>query len=126
VRGASGGARLAVQPTRGAVREEGHEPAVLGIEPDRLYLSVAASQRTYSPLAGMLASMQFYGLALDALREPGSPAEGAGLDRRREHPGDVLGVLASVRPDLKDRIDAYLGAIAPGIEGVVRTRSEGT
>jgi predicted ATPase len=103
---------------RGAVQEDGHEPAALSIEPDRLYLPVAASQRTYSPLAGMLAPMRFYGLALDALREPGSPAEGAGLDRRGEHLGDVLGVLASVRPDLKDRIDAYLSAIAPGIEGV--------
>jgi len=102
---------------RGAVREEGHEPAASSIEPDRLYLPVAASQQTFSPLARSLASMQFYGLALDALREPGSAAEGAGLGRRGEHLGDVLSALAGVRPDLKDRIDAYLAAIAPGIEG---------
>jgi hypothetical protein len=43
------------------VREEGHEPAAQSIEPDRLYLPVAASQRTYSPLAGALASMQSTG-----------------------------------------------------------------
>jgi predicted ATPase len=103
---------------RGVVQEDGREPPEFGREPDRLYLPVAASQHTYSPLAGSLASMQFYGLALDALREPGPPAEGAGLDRHGEHFGDVLGVLASTRPDLKHRIDAYLSAIAPGIEGV--------
>jgi predicted ATPase len=103
---------------RGAVREEGREPPASSIEPDRLYLPIAASQRTYSPLARSLSSMQFYGLALAALREPGSPAEGAALDQRGEHLGDVLGVLANLRPDLKHRIDSYLSAIAPGIESV--------
>jgi predicted ATPase len=103
---------------RGFVKEDGREHSESGREPDRLYLPVAASQRTYSPLAGSLASMQFYGLALDALREPAPPAEGTGLDTRGAHLGDVLAVLASTRPDLKDRVDAYLSAIAPGIEGV--------
>ncbi len=103
---------------RGLVQEEGRVPPAGRIEPDRLYLPVAATQRTYSPLALGLASMQSYNLSLEALREPAPLLEGAALDPRGDHLGDVLSAIARVRPELKRRIDAYLSAIAPGIEGV--------
>ena len=105
---------------RGAVNEEGRVQPASDLEPDRLYLPVAANQTTYGPLFVSLASMQYYSFALDALREPSPPSPGAILGRRGEHLGDVLGALADVRPDLKQRIDAYLSAVAPGIGGADR------
>jgi len=106
--------------SRGAVHDKERARSASDIEPDRLYLPVAASQGIYGPLFAGLGSMQYYSLALDALREPSPPSPGAILDRRGEHLGDVLGALADVRPDLKHRIDAYLSAVVPGIEGVDR------
>jgi predicted ATPase len=102
---------------RGVVHEEGRVPPASDIDPDRLYLPLTANQAAYSLSQG-LASMRFYSFALDALREPARRAEGAALDFRGEHLADVLAALAAVRPGLKHRIDAYLSAIAPGIEGV--------
>ncbi len=102
---------------RGAVQEEGRVPPASDIEPDRLYLPLAASQAAYSLSLG-LAGMRFYNFALDTLREPPPPSEGAILDHRGEHLADVLAALSAVDPRLKQRIDAYLNAIAPGIEGI--------
>lgn len=103
---------------RGAVDEEGRVRPASDMQPDRLYLPVAASQTTYGGLFQGLASMQFYNFALDALREPSRPSEGAVLDSHGEHLSDALSALATVRPDLKRRIDTYLHAIAPNIEGI--------
>jgi predicted ATPase len=103
---------------RGAVHDESLARPAADIEPDRLYLPVASIQTTFGPLLGHLASMRFYSFALDALREPSRPSEGAVLGSRGEHLGDVLGALAVVEPDLKRRVDAYLNAVVPGIEAI--------
>jgi predicted ATPase len=103
---------------RGVVRDESLARPVSDIEPDRLYLPVAGIQTTFAPLVTGLASMRFYSFALDALREPARPSEGAILDYRGEHLSDVLAALAVVDPDLKRRVDTYLNAVAPGIDGV--------
>lgn len=103
---------------RGVVHIESLARPAPDIEPDRLYLPIASIQTTFGPLLAGLASMRFYSFALDALREPARPSEGAILDYRGEHLGDVLAALAAVEPDLKRRIDSYLNAVAPGITGV--------
>lgn len=102
---------------RGVVQEEGRVPPASDIEPDRLYLPLAASQDAYNLVQG-LANMRFYSLALDALREPARPSEGAVLDSHGEHLGDVLGALTAVKPGLKRRIDTYLKAVTPQIESI--------
>jgi predicted ATPase len=102
----------------GAVEEPGRQPPAPPIPPDRLYLPLAVSIQPYLRLAANLASMQFYSFALDTLREPAPPSEDAILGRRGERLGDVLSVLDSVRPELRRRVDAYLGAVAPGIERI--------
>lgn len=89
-----------------------------GIERDRLYLPAAALNRIFGPLFADLTGMRFYSFALDTLRELARPSEGALLDSRGEHLGDVLAALAVVEPDLKHRIDAYLNAAVPGITSV--------
>ncbi len=105
---------------RGSVHEEGRVPPASGIEHDRLYLPVAASQTQYSPLLLGLSGMQFYNLTLESLRELANPLPGAVLERSGEHLGEALGALGAVRPELKERVDSYLSAVAPGIEGVDR------
>jgi predicted ATPase len=103
---------------RGAVDDPSLKRPTSRIEPDRLYLPLASIQSTFGPLFGHLTNMQFYNFALDSLREPARPSEGAILGHRGEHLADVLAAVAAVEPQRKDRIDAYLRAIAPGIEGV--------
>lgn len=103
---------------RGVVHSEGLARPVPDIEPDRLYLPAASVQTTFGPLFGRLINMQFYNFALDTLREPSPPSEGAILDHRGEHLADVLAALSAANPGLKQRIDVYLNAIAPGIEGI--------
>jgi len=106
------------QVHRGVVVDDLIDRAVPDIEPDRLYLPAAAIHRIFGPLLAGLAGMRFYSFALDTLRELARPSEGALLDVRGEHLGDVLAALAVVEPDLKRRFDAYLNAAVPGIASV--------
>lgn len=102
----------------GVVRDNASGLAGRDIQPDRLYLPLASTDRQYMSLFALLSGMEFYALSLDVLRQPLPPLQGASLDRRGEHLGDVLEALAVVRPEVKKRLDAYLAAIAPGVEGM--------
>jgi predicted ATPase len=84
-------------------------------EADRLYLQVASIQPTYAPLFAGLRGMQLYSLEPDVMRRPQPPTTGAVLGRAGEHLGDVLGALGI---DYKERIDAYLRAIVPGLVSI--------
>jgi predicted ATPase len=104
---------------RGAVHDpvRGIEPGRSeGIAPDRLYLLLASVQLFYAPLLAALSGMRFYSFSPDVLRAPARPSEGAVLDYHGQHLGDVIGALAAADPGLKQRVDAYLGAVVPGIE----------
>jgi predicted ATPase len=111
--------------TRGSVRDESLARQPAEIESDRLYLQSAAVQMAFAPVFRGLSGMRFYNFALDVLRQVGPALDGALLEERGEHLGDALGALAAVRPDTKDRLDAYLRAVAPGIEGIDRFSSGG-
>ncbi len=104
---------------RGRVDEPSlpHAPT---IEPDRLYLPTASVRPNLAPLFGALRGMRFYHLDPTALRLPQPQVERAALGSRGGHLGDVLGVLDTEHPGLKQRLDSYLAAVAPGIEGVDR------
>lgn len=104
---------------RGVVEDEtqGHRP-VREIEPDRLYLQVASVQPPFAPLLAGLANMRFYSFALDTLRAPARPSEGAILGSRGEHLADVIAALAAADSGSKQRIDAYLNAVVPGIDAI--------
>jgi predicted ATPase len=95
------------------------------IESDRLYLPSAAIQMAFSPVFRGLSGMGFYSFEPDALRQIGPALDGAVLEEHGEHLGDALAALAAVRPDTKDRLDAYLRAVAPSIEGIDRLSSAG-
>jgi len=90
------------------------------IGPDRLYLPTASARPNLASLFGALRSMRFYHLDMAMLRLPQPQLEGAVLGDRGAHLGDVLGVLDTEHPAIKERLDAYLSAVAPGIESVDR------
>ena len=102
----------------GAVHDESPGSPVPALEPGRLYLSAAGTRAAFAPVLAALAGIRSYSFALDTLRQPSRPAAGAVLGSRGEHLGDVLSALAAARPDLKDRIDAYLHAVTPGIKRI--------
>jgi predicted ATPase len=85
------------------------------IEPDQLYLPVAAGRKAFAPLRRYLGEMRFYSLGLDALREAESPSRGAVLGPHGEHLASILGDLEQDNADHKRRMDAYLRAVVPGV-----------
>lgn len=115
-----GGQAWRFRVERGAVEDETLTTAVPAIEPDRLYLQTASVQTTFAPLFAGLRRMQFYRFDLDVLRRPHPQTVGSVLGRRGEHLGDVLGALDADDRGYKRRIDAYLSAAVPEIEGIDR------
>jgi predicted ATPase len=95
------------------------------IEPDRLYLPLASARPNLAPLFRALRGMEFYNFESQSLRRLQSQSEGAPLGRGGEHLGDVLGAVAEEYPYVKERIDSYLGAVAPWLASVDR-RFEGS
>jgi predicted ATPase len=90
------------------------------ITSDRLYLQAADVPHSFNPLFVRLREMRFYNFDPNTLRELHRPTTGAVLGRRGEDLGDVLGALEAERPDLKERLDAYLAAIIPGAMSIER------
>lgn len=87
------------------------------IQPDRLYLPVASARQSLAPLFVRLREMRFYHFDVGVLRGQLPPATGSVLGRDGENLGDVLGAMD--RSD-KERLDAYLRAVAPGVLGIER------
>jgi predicted ATPase len=122
---------------RGGWRRQGHsvrvgsgEPIAV-VEPERLYLPVAASQLPVGSLPGDsvanvptpfselyrgLAGMRFYSLGLDELRQPRPRSAGAILGHHGEYLADVIGTLEREHERHKERLDAYLAAVLDAAE----------
>jgi predicted ATPase len=96
---AFGGRTWSFSAERGTVHTESLAESAPRIEPDRLYLPIAASQTTFGPLFQGLTNMQFYNFALDTLREPSAFSGAAVMDHRGEHFSEALGAIAGVRPE---------------------------
>lgn len=105
----------------GYVDESSHPVRDQKIEPDRLYLPAASARPNFAPVFGLIRGMHFYNLDPAVLRQPQPESEGAILGKSGEHLGDVLGELASGHPTVKERVDDYLRAVAPGVRGVDRS-----
>ncbi len=110
---------------RGQVSDPSLTSGSLRVEPNRLYLQAASARPNFAPLAGLLAGMSFYNFAAESLRQLQPQSAGAPLGRSGEHLGDVLGAIEEESPGVKQRIDSYLGAVAPHLESVDR-RFEGS
>jgi len=90
------------------------------VEADRLYLTTAGAQFIFAPLFTSLRRMRFYSFDLDTLRQPSPQSSGSVLGSRGDHLGNVLAALHTDDHGYKQRIDAYLRAAVPDIDGVDR------
>jgi predicted ATPase len=87
------------------------------IQSDRLYLPIASARKGLAPFFARLREMRFYQFDVGVLRSQLPPATGSVLGRHGENLGDVLGAMD--RGD-KERLDAYLRAVAPGVSRIER------
>ena len=87
--------------------------------PDRLFLVSASNLEEFWPVYDALTDMRFYRFDLDILRTPQAPESGEFLHSTNGHnlPG-VLGAMEQEEPLTFKRIQRYMSAIVPGLEGV--------
>jgi predicted ATPase len=86
---------------------------------DRLYLVAMSGFPSFRPAYDLLSSMGFYNLNPDQIRNLQPPDKGDLLARDGRNLASVLSRIAkSQNPGVKKRIDEYLSAIVPGIDGV--------
>jgi predicted ATPase len=110
--------RFYVSHGRVKIEPAGDDAAVAFYGPDRLYLLVAGGQAPYDSLYSGLRTMPFFKFVPDVIRAPQRPTTGATLGLRGEHLGDVLTALTVDFTWYKERIDAYLQSIAPGVASI--------
>lgn len=88
--------------------------------PDRLYLVNAAGLPQFRGVYDALASMGFYNLNPDEMKELQSPDAGELLHRDGGNIASVIARLRADQPLVLERIDDYLEHIVSGIRGVDR------
>lgn len=89
---------------------------------DNLYLRMVGASDPYARLYEALTDMYFYDPALASLREARSATGTRILD---EDGGNLGAVLGTLEPVVRDRLDAYIGAIVPGALGVGPSQGSG-
>lgn len=85
---------------------------------DRLYLVNVSGAAAFRPLYDALASMGFYNLNPEEIRDLQPPDPGNLLKRDGSNIASVLSNLAGRSPELKERIEEYIAKVVPGIAGV--------
>jgi len=90
-------------------------PAAL---PDRLYLVNVSSLSTFRPVYDAFSHMGFYKLNPDEIRRPQFPDAGELLARDGSNIASVLAQLSAHSPEVRGRIEKYIGRIVPGIHGL--------
>ena len=104
---------------RGRVRESTLSlPPVAAV--DRLYLVAVSGIDAFRAVFGALSTTGFYNLSPDAIRDLQPPDPGMLLKRDGSNLASVLSSLDAHAPEYKQRIEAYLGKVAPGVAGVDR------
>jgi predicted ATPase len=88
--------------------------------PDRLYLVNAAGFLPFRSTYDALLSMGFYNLNPEVMKELQSPDAGELLHRDGGNVASVIARLENDKPEVKNRIQAYLSTIVPGITEVDR------
>ena len=84
---------------------------------DRLYLVNASGVEAFRPVYDALIGMGFYNLNPDAIRDLQAPDPGDLLKRDGGNAASVLARLAR-SPEIKKRIEEYLGKVVTGVTGV--------
>lgn len=94
--------------------------APLGPEPspDRLYLAAVSGLAEFRAVYDALSNMRFYSLSPGRIRDLQAPEAGRVLARDGSNLASVLDQLAKLHPETKKRIEEYLAAVLPGVQGV--------
>jgi len=85
---------------------------------DRLYLVNAAGLPEFRPVYDALSRMGFYNLTPDRMRDLQPPDAGELLARDGSNFASVVANLGKHAPEVKRRIEEYLGKVVPGVRGV--------
>ena len=85
---------------------------------DRLYLVNVSGVEAFRPVYDALLGMGFYNLNPEAIRELQSPDPGDLLKRDGSNIASVLANLGSRSPEIKKRVEEYLGKVVSGVLGV--------
>ena len=86
--------------------------------PDRLYLEAAAARREFREVYDKLSTMSFYNLAPDRMRELVSIGGTQQLAPDGRNIAAAISHLKAKLPERKARIEEYLAAVLPGIQGI--------
>lgn len=105
---------------RGVVRDMTRGPELAKVPPDRLYLTFAGTQIFFEPLFRRLQEMHLYNFSPETLRDSWQRAPQGVLGHRGEYLADIIGVLEEEGSGTKERVDAYLRAIVPGVASIDR------
>ena len=87
---------------------------------DRLYLVSVSGVEAFRPVFDALSSTEVYNLNPDAIRDLQLADPGELLKRDGSNIASVLTNLAERSPEFKERVEAYLGKVVPGVSGVNR------
>lgn len=85
---------------------------------DRLFLTIASGFSEFRGIFDLLAGMGFYSISPDQLRELQEPDAGRLLLRDGRNVASVIARIQQQHPHVKERIEQYLGRIAPGVTRV--------
>jgi predicted ATPase len=85
---------------------------------DRLYLTIASGFPEFRQLFDLLSNMGFYSINPDQVRNLQEPDAGNLLLRDGRNVASVVDRLERQNTTVKDRIEQYLGNIAPGVKKV--------
>ena len=89
---------------------------------DRLYLVNVSGADAFRPVYDALSETGFYNLNPEAIRDLQPPDPDDLLKRDGSNVASVLSNLATRSPDVKQRIEEYLGVVVPGLVRVNRSR----
>jgi len=87
---------------------------------DRLYLTIASGLPDFRGVYDLLSEMGFYNISPDQLRDLQEPGAGSLLLRDGRNAASVVAWLERHNKQVKQRIEEYLGTIAPGVKQVAK------
>ena len=104
---------------RGQVRKSTMAPPPTAAA-DRLYLVTVSGLDAFRAVYDALSTFGFYSLNPEAIRDLQPPDPGILLKRDGSNLASVLHTISEQAPELKERMEEYLGKVVPGISGVDR------
>ncbi len=113
----AGGGEVFYRVRNGVVEEASFDPRPRA-STDRLYLTMASGLPEFRTAYDLLSGMGFYSISPEQLRDLQEPGAGSLLMRDGRNAASVVAWLERHNRHVKERIEEYLGTIAPGVRQV--------